>query len=128
MDTLSIEHGLLYGFWYKSDKVALMGQPLHNTFDEAKIQMINRCEELTNLAESSRKEAERAIQQCEKLEKELEELNRKIEEQKMENEILRESDQKSKKEIENLKEKAEASVKVVNLYGQLSEQRINIFF
>ena len=36
--------------------------------------------------------------------------------------------QKSKKEIENLKEKAEASVKVVNLYGQLSEQRINIFF
>ena len=96
-----------------------MGLPLHNTFDEAKTQIMNRCEELTNEAMISRKEAERAIQECGRLKKELEELNRKFEEQKTLNEILKESDEKSKKEIEDLKMKVEASVPVMDFYGQL---------
>lgn len=110
----------------KLHKVDSLPEPWDNSLDEARIQMINRNEELKNEAMISRNEAERATQQCTELKIEIEELKKTLGEEMAKNATLRESGEKFQKEIEDLKTKneeskakVEASVKVVNLYGQI---------
>ena len=105
--------------------VALIEDPCVEMFDQVRTKMINQHVELKNQAESSKKEAECAIQQCEELKNENESLRGQIEEEKFKNEELKKFDAKSKQEIEDLKtqneemkKKMEASLMKVKLYGQ----------
>ena len=108
--------------YFKPNKVALTrgtGKCVA-MFDQVRSTMISEHEELINLAANSKKDAERAIQECKELKDQNENLKSQIEEVKAENEKLKESDVKSKMEVINLSMENEEMKVKLEAYGQLN--------